>query len=63
MDMEQRQFRADPLKLKRLRIAAGMTVEDFCHFSQLDKTTARKVLSAAALMRGARAHLFRAGFR
>src|SRR5262245_56494707 len=44
MDMEQRQFRADPLKLKRLRIAAGMTVEDFCHFSELDKTTARKVL-------------------
>lgn len=44
MDVEQRQFRADPLKLKRLRITAGMTVEEFCGTSGLDKTTARKVL-------------------
>ena len=26
MELEQREFRADPLKLKRLRVAAGLTV-------------------------------------
>ena len=44
MDIEQREFRADPLKLKRLRVAAGMTVSDFAKRTQLDRTTAGKIL-------------------
>lgn len=41
---EQREFRADPLKLKRLRVAAGMTVKDFAKQAQLDRGTAAKML-------------------
>ena len=44
MDIEQREFRADPLKLKRLRVAAGMTVSEFATRTQLDRTTAGKIL-------------------
>lgn len=44
MDLEQREFRADPLKLKRLRVAAGLTVQDFVKASGLDRTTVGKIL-------------------
>ena len=44
MDLEQREFRADPLKLKRLRVAAGLTVQDFAKAADLDRTTAAKIL-------------------
>jgi serine/threonine protein kinase len=44
MELEQREFRADPLKLKRLRIAASMSLKDFHKASGLNKDTARKVL-------------------
>lgn len=44
MDLEQREFRADPLKLKRLRVAAGLTVQDFAKVADLDRTTAAKIL-------------------
>jgi len=44
MELEQREFRSDPLKLKRLRIAASMSVKDFQAASGLNKDTARKVL-------------------
>ena len=44
MDLEQREFRADSLKLKRLRVAAGLTVQDFAKAADLDRTTAAKIL-------------------
>jgi serine/threonine protein kinase len=44
MDLEQREFRADPLKLKRLRVAAGLTVQDFVKAADLDRTTVGKIL-------------------
>lgn len=44
MDLEQREFRADPLKLKRLRVAAGLTVQDFAKAADLDRTTVAKIL-------------------
>ena len=44
MELEQRDFRADPLKLKRLRVAAGMIKQQFVTASTLDPTTAGKVL-------------------
>lgn len=44
MELEQRNFRADPLKLKRLRIAAGLSVQQFQKLSGLNKDTARKLL-------------------
>lgn len=44
MDLEQREFRADPLKLKRLRVAAGLTVQDFTKIAELDRTTVGKIL-------------------
>ena len=44
MDLEQRQFRADPLKLKRLRVAAGLTVQEFAEEAELDRTTVAKIL-------------------
>ena len=44
IELEQREFRADPLKLKRLRVAAGLTVQGFTKQSQLDRTTVRKLL-------------------
>ena len=44
MDPEQREYRADPLKLKRMRVAAGLTVQDFARTTGLDRTTAAKVL-------------------
>ncbi len=42
---EQRMFRADPLKLKRLRVTAGMSVQQFTNNVQLDRTTVGKILS------------------
>ncbi|MCA9040000.1 MAG: protein kinase [Planctomycetaceae bacterium] len=44
MELEQRNFRADPLKLKRLRVAANMTVKDFQEQSGLNIDTVRKIL-------------------
>ena len=44
MELEQRNFRADPLKLKRLRIAASLSVQEFQKVSGLNKDTARKLL-------------------
>ena len=44
MELEQRNFRADPLKLKRLRIAASMSAQEFQKASGLNKDTTRKLL-------------------
>lgn len=44
MELEQRNFRADPLKLKRLRIAASLSAKDFQKASGLNKDTTRKLL-------------------
>ncbi len=44
MELEQRSFRADPLLLKRLRIAAGLTVQKFQERTELKVDTARKLL-------------------
>lgn len=44
MELEQRNFRADPLKLKRLRIAASLSAKDFQKISGLNKDTTRKLL-------------------
>ncbi len=44
MELEQRNFRADPLKLKRLRVTASLTVKDFQDKTGLHKDTARKLL-------------------
>ena len=44
MELEQRNFRADPLKLKRLRITASLSARDFQKVSGLNKDTARKLL-------------------
>ena len=44
MKLEQREFRADPLKMTRLRVAAGMTVKDVIAATGLDRTTVNKVL-------------------
>lgn len=45
MELQQRKFRADPLKLKRLRVAAGLTVQEVTERSGLDKATVRKLLN------------------
>ena len=42
---EQRKFRADPLKLKRLRVAAGLTAKEVRELAQLDRTTVTKILA------------------
>lgn len=44
MEMEQREFRADPLKMKRLRVAAGLTVKEFTALADLDRATVAKIL-------------------
>lgn len=44
MELEQRRFRADPLKLKRLRVAAGLTVKEFKQIANLDRATVTKML-------------------
>ena len=44
MEVEQRKFRADPLKLKRLRVAAGLTVKQLKQLADLDRTTVAKIL-------------------
>ena len=43
MEREKREYRADEMKLKRLRVQFGLTVEQFCGKSTLDKATARKL--------------------
>lgn len=43
MQREKREFRADELKLRRLRAQFALTVEQFCGKSSLDKATARKL--------------------
>ena len=42
---EQRKFRADPLKLKRLRVAAGLTAKEVRELAQLDRTTVTRILA------------------
>lgn len=44
MEQEQRKFRADPLTVKRLRVAAGMSLKDFVTNSGLSKDTARNIM-------------------
>jgi hypothetical protein len=39
-----REFRADPLKLKRLRVAASLTVKELIELADLDRTTVGKTL-------------------
>lgn len=51
-ETEQRNFRTDPLKLKRLRVAAGLTVKKFKELAVLDRTTARKLLAGEAVLLG-----------
>lgn len=43
MEREKREYRADELKLRRLRAQFALTVEQFCVKSGLDKATARKL--------------------
>ncbi len=45
MEPEQRKFRADPLKLKRLRVAAGLTAKEVRDLAELDRTTVTKILA------------------
>ena len=45
LEPEQRKFRADPLKLKRLRVAAGLTAREVRDLSGLDRTTVTKILA------------------
>lgn len=47
MEPIQRVFRTDDLKIKRLRILAGLTFEQFSAAVDLDKGTARKLLKGA----------------
>ena len=49
METEQRKFRADPLKLKRLRVAAGLTVKEVREGADLDRTTVSKILRGDAV--------------
>lgn len=43
MNQEQRQFRGNPVALKRLRLQFGLTIEKFCGKAHLDKGTAQKL--------------------
>lgn len=43
MEREKREYRADELKLRRLRAQFGLNLEQFCGKSGLDKATARKL--------------------
>jgi len=66
---KKREYRADELKLRRLRAQFALTVEQFCGKSGLDKATARKLfkgtpvtlttLSIAAKVFGITDHLER----
>ena len=47
---EQRNFRADPMKLKRLRVTAGMTSLDFAKAAMIDRGTAAKILRGDAVL-------------
>ena len=49
MEIEQRKFRGDPLKLKRLRVAAGLTVKEVREIADLDRTTVAKILRGDAV--------------
>lgn len=44
MELEQRDFRPDPLKIKRLRISASLTKKEFEKVSGLSKETTTKIL-------------------
>jgi len=44
MNVEQRKFRSDPLKLKRLRVAGNYTAKELKEVSCLDRTTVAKIL-------------------
>jgi serine/threonine protein kinase len=52
MEPEKRLFRADPLKLKRLRVQFCLTIEQFCEQGDLDKATARKLLKGTPVSLG-----------
>lgn len=43
MEREKREYRADPIKLNRLRVQFGLNLQQFCGKSGLDKATARKL--------------------
>ena len=42
---EQRNYRADPQVMRRLRVASGMSVKSFSSAADIDRVTARKVLA------------------
>jgi serine/threonine protein kinase len=46
---EQREFRGNPLTLKRLRVQFGLTIEMFCRKAQIDKGTAQKLFRGDAV--------------
>ena len=52
VDREKREFRADELKLKRLRAQFALTVEQFCWKAEMDKATARKLLKGTPVSLG-----------
>ncbi len=52
MEREKREYRADELKLKRLRAQFALTVEQFCWKAEMDKATARKLLKGTPVSLG-----------
>lgn len=44
MPREKREYRVDGLKMRRLRLAAGMTLEEFTERVQLSRATVRKLM-------------------
>ena len=52
MEREKREYRADELKLRRLRAQFALTVEQFCWKAEMDKATARKLLKGTPVSLG-----------
>ena len=50
MDFEQRDFRADPLLMRRLRVAAGLSVKEFTKRAELDRGTVKKILAGEPVL-------------
>jgi serine/threonine protein kinase len=50
MDSEQRDFRADPLLMRRLRVAAGLSVKEFTKRAKLDRGTVKKILAGEPVL-------------
>lgn len=63
MPQEQRKFRADPLKLKRLRIAANLSASDIQRETGLSKDTVRKLLQGEPVFLSTLADTVRAVFQ